>query len=59
MMSLSNDRQADIVDVSRYLADILNSDNVYFDNMVSQIYPPIKLIPLIPKSRFGLAFVNF
>ena len=24
---------------SRYLDDILNIDNVYFDNMVSQIYP--------------------
>ena len=24
---------------SRYLDDILNSNNVYFDNMVSQIYP--------------------
>ena len=45
MMSLSNDRQADIVDASRYLDDILNSDN-----MVSQIYPPIKLIPLMLKS---------
>ena len=24
---------------SRYLDDILNTNNVYFDNMVSQIYP--------------------
>ena len=24
---------------SRYLDDILNINNVYFDNMVSQIYP--------------------
>ena len=24
---------------SRYLDDILNNNNVYFDNMVSQIYP--------------------
>ena len=24
---------------SRYLGDILNINNVYFDNMVSQIYP--------------------
>ena len=43
MMSLSDDKQADIVDAlnitSRYLDDILNIDNVYFDNMVSQIYP--------------------
>ena len=43
MMSLSDDKQADIIDAfnttSRYLDDILNSNNVYFDNMVSQIYP--------------------
>ena len=43
MMSLSNDKQADIIDAfdttSRYLDEILNINNVYFDNMVSQIYP--------------------
>ena len=43
MMSLSDDKKADIIDAinttSRYLDDILNIDNVYFDNMVSQIYP--------------------
>ena len=43
MMSLSDDKQADIIDAfnttSRYLDDILNINNVYFDNMVSQIYP--------------------
>ena len=43
MMSLSGDKQADIVDdfntTSRYLDDILNINNVYFDIMVSQIYP--------------------
>ena len=43
MMSLSDDKQADAIDAfnttSRYLDDILNINNVYFDNMVSQIYP--------------------
>ena len=43
MMSLSDDTQADVIDAfnttSRYLDDILNINNVYFDNMVSQIYP--------------------
>ena len=38
MMSLSDDKQADIIDAlntaSRYLDDILNINNVYFDNMV-------------------------
>ena len=42
MMSLSDDTQADVIDAfnttSRYLDDILNI-YVYFDNMVSQIYP--------------------
>ena len=43
MMSLSDAKQADIIDAfnttSRYLDDIININNVYFDNMVSQIYP--------------------
>ena len=43
MMSLSDDKQADIIDAfnttSRCLDDILNINNVYFDTMVSQIYP--------------------
>ena len=42
---LSDDKQADIIQfdafntTSRYLDDILNINNVYFDTMVSQIYP--------------------
>ena len=43
MMSLSYDKQADVIDAfnttSRYLDDILNINNVYFENMVTQIYP--------------------
>ena len=43
MMSLSDCKQADGIDAfnttSRYLADILKINNVYYDNMVSQIYP--------------------
>ena len=43
MMSLSDDKPADIIDAlnttSRYLDDILNINNVYFDTMVGQIYP--------------------
>ena len=42
-MSLSDDKQADVINAfnttSRYFDDILNINNVYFDNMVSQIYP--------------------
>ena len=43
MMSLCDDKQADIIDAfnstSSYLDDISNIHNVYFDTMVSQIYP--------------------
>ena len=43
MMSLSDDKQADLIDAfnttSRYLDDILNIYHVFFDNMVSQTYP--------------------
>ena len=43
MMSLSDDKQADVSDTfnttSIYLDAILNINNVYFDNMVSLIYP--------------------
>ena len=43
MMSLSDDKQADIIDAfnttSRYLDDSLNINNVYFDTIVSRIYP--------------------
>ena len=39
----SVDKQADIIDAfnttSRYLDDILNINNVCFENMLSQIYP--------------------
>ena len=43
MMSLSDDKQTDIIDAfnttSRYLDDKLNINNVDFDNRVSQIHP--------------------
>ena len=43
MVSLSDDKQVDVIDAfnntSRYLDEILNINNVYFDDMVSQIYP--------------------
>ena len=42
IMSLSDDKQADVIDAfnttSRYLDDISNINNVYFDNLVGQIY---------------------
>ena len=60
MMSFSGDKQSDVIDAfnttSRYLDDISNIYNVYFDNMVSQItfqsWNLIKPIPLLPKPHF-------
>ena len=44
MDSLNHDNQADIIEAfnstSRYLDDLLNIDNPYFEGMVNQIYPP-------------------
>ena len=43
MLSLSDNNQTDIIEVfnstSRYLDDLLNIDNPYFEQMVGQVYP--------------------
>ena len=43
MKGLSSDNQADVIkafnSTSRYLDDLLNIDNPYFEGMVNQIYP--------------------
>ena len=43
MKSLSPENQADIIEAfnsnSRYLDDLLNINNIYFDQMVDRIYP--------------------
>ena len=43
MKSLSRENQADIIEAfnstSRYLDDLLNINNIYFDQMVDRIYP--------------------
>ena len=43
MMSLSDDKQADVMDAFnttfRYLDEILSINNVYFGNMICQIFP--------------------
>ena len=36
--SLSRENQADIIE-ARYLDDLLNTDNIFFDQMVDRIYP--------------------
>ena len=43
MLSLSDNNQTDIIEAlsstSRYIDDLLNIDNPYFEHMVGQIYP--------------------
>ena len=43
MLSLSEDTQSDVIgainSTSRYLDDLLNIDNNFFDSMVNLIYP--------------------
>ena len=60
MLSLSDNNQADIIEAfnstSRYLDDLLNIDNPYFEQIVGQVYPTelqvIRRILLILKLRF-------
>ena len=45
MLSLSDNNQADVVEAfnstSRYLDDLLNIDNSYFEQVVSHIYTTV------------------
>ena len=65
MMSLFDDKQADVIDAfnttTRYLGGILNINYVYFDNMVSQVYPSELQLNIVNTEAafFRLAFVNF
>ena len=62
MMSLSDDKQADVINAfnttSRYLDDILNINNVYFDNMVSQICPSELQLNKANASDTEIAFLD-
>ena len=57
MDSLNHDNQADVIEAfnstSRYLDDLLNIDNPYFEGMVNQIYPP-ELMVYTFRSLLGL-----
>ena len=43
MLSLSDDNQSEDIEAfnstSRYLDDLFNIDNIFFDSMVNHIYP--------------------
>ena len=67
-MFLSYDKQADIIEalntISRYLGDIFNINNIYFDNLVRKIYPAELQSNKAntsdtEASLFGLAIVHF
>ena len=62
MMSLSDDKQADVIDAfnttSRYLDDISKINNVYFDNMVSQINPSELQLNKVNTSDTKSAFLD-
>ena len=61
-MSFSDDKQADVIDAfnttSRYLDNILNINNVYFDNMVGHIYPSELQLIKANTSDTEAAFLN-
>ena len=71
MLSLSDNNQTDIIEafnsISRYLDDLLNIDNPYFEQMVGQIYPTelqlnkanSSVLLLYWSSVFGLEVVNY
>ena len=62
MISLSDDKQTEIINVlnttSRYLDDILNISNVYFDNVVSRIDPSELQLNKANTSDTGAAFLD-
>ena len=68
MTSLSDVKQAEIIEAfistSRYVDDLLNIDNPYFEGMVNRIYPPELQLNKANTSGtegpiFGFAFIYF
>ena len=57
MKSLSRENRADIIEAfnstSRYLDDLLDIDNIYFEQMVDCIYPTEQILP-IPRHLFWI-----
>ena len=55
MKSRSRENQADIIEAfnstSRYLDNLLNIDNIYFDQMVDRIYPKELTKQILPLPR--------
>ena len=62
MMSLSVEDQSEIIEAfsstSRYLDDLLNIDNTYFDGLISQIYLPELQLNKANSSDIEAAFLD-
>ena len=62
MLSLSDKNQASVIEAfnftSRYLDDLLNIDNPYFQQMVSQIYPAELQLNKANSSDTGAPFLD-
>ena len=62
MLSLSDNNQADIIEAfnstSRYLDDLLNIDDPYFEQMVGQIYPTELQLNKAPFLDLNLSITN-
>ena len=60
MLSLSEDNQSDVIEAfnstSRYLDDLLNIDNNFFDSIVNRIYPSELQLNKASVSDVGLTF---
>ena len=63
MKNLSSDNQADVIKAfnltSRYLDDLLNIDNPYFEGMVNQMYPPELQLNKANTSDTDAPFLDF
>ena len=63
MLSLSDHNQTDIIEAfnstSRYLDDLLNIDNPYFEQMVGQIYPTELQLNKANSSETEAPFLDF
>ena len=63
MLSLSDKNQTDIIEAfnstSRYLDDLLNIDNPYFEQMVGQIYPTELQLNNVNSSDTEALFLDF
>ena len=63
LMSLSGEKQSEIIEafssMSRYLDDLSNIDNNYFDGLISQLYPSELQLNKINSSETDTPFVDF